>query len=344
MKMAKRTTIQDIANKTGYSKTAVSFAFNSPERISKEAVGRILQAAKELDYIPDPMARNFSLGHHMALGFLLPQRVETTLHNPYMQQVIRGVAEVCQEHGYMLTLIPPLHSSVEEAVKNATVDGIITIGLIIDKNIRGVFRRRHLPLVSIDGAADDEIYSVSIDDTAAARMQLEKVLEKGHRNIAIIALPDDAYADRFQNADTIVRRRKRGYLEALKAYSISQSSIILEAADATIDGGIKSAEKILSSSHPTCFVCMSDAVAIGVINVLSRQGLEDISVIGFDGIVDDMASVPELTTIYQSGKEKGLKSAEILFRLLDGEVDTPMQTLIPYSFHEGETLKEVSWK
>ena len=103
----KRTTIQDIADKTGYSKTAVSFAFNSPSRISKEAVEAILKAAEELDYIPDPMARNFSLGKHMSLGFLLPQRVEYTLMNPYMQEVIRGIAEVCQEHGYMLTLIPP---------------------------------------------------------------------------------------------------------------------------------------------------------------------------------------------------------------------------------------------
>ena len=108
---AKRITIQDIAEKTGYSKTAVSFAFNSPSRISKKAAEKILKAAKELDYIPDPMARNFSLGRHMALGFLLPQRVEASLGNPYIQSVISGIAEVCQKRGYMLTLIPPLHSS-----------------------------------------------------------------------------------------------------------------------------------------------------------------------------------------------------------------------------------------
>ena len=132
----KRTTIQDIADKTGYSKTAVSFAFNSPSRISKEAVEAILKAAEELDYIPDPMARNFSLGKHMSLGFLLPQRVEYTLMNPYMQEVIRGIAEVCQEHGYMLTLIPPLHSSVIEAVKNATAEGEEPMKILVDGGIR----------------------------------------------------------------------------------------------------------------------------------------------------------------------------------------------------------------
>ena len=118
----KRVTIQDIARRTGYSKTAVSFAFNSPSRISKEAVEKILEAARELDYIPDPMARNFSLGHHMAIGYLVPQSAAVALKNPYLQDVMRSIAQVCENHGYMLTVIPPLHASVEEAVKNALVD------------------------------------------------------------------------------------------------------------------------------------------------------------------------------------------------------------------------------
>ena len=53
--------------------------------------------------------------------------------------------------------------------------------------------------------------------------------------------------------------------------------------------------------------------------------------------------MPELTTIYQSGREKGLRSAEILFKLLNDE-KPPLKTLIPYSYHEGETLKESLWK
>ena len=137
---AKRVTIQDIARKSGYSKTSVSFAFNSPERISKEAVEKILRTAKELDYIPDPMARNFSLGRHMSIGFLLPQIFQESLQNPYMISVVRAIGSICESRGYTLTLVPPLHSSVTEAIKNATVDGIITMGLRIDKSIREVLR------------------------------------------------------------------------------------------------------------------------------------------------------------------------------------------------------------
>ena len=335
---AKRITIQDIAEKTGYSKTAVSFAFNSPSRISKKAAEKILKAAKELDYIPDPMARNFSLGRHMALGFLLPQRVEASLGNPYIQSVISGIAEVCQKRGYMLTLIPPLHSSVAEAAKNATVDGLITLGLIIDKDIRSILSRRHLPIVSVDGSADDDIHSVSIDDMGAAELQMRKVLEKGHRKIAMIPLTDDAYAKPDAPA-TVVQKRKEGYRKALEAYSMSFDDIITDAPASTAEEGATVAARILDYSNPTCFIAMSDAAAMGILDVLESRSL-DISVIGFDGLEDGLCKRKRLTTIYQSGKEKGLKSAEILFRLIDGDENTPLYTLLPYTFREGTTLKE----
>ena len=70
----KKTTISDIASKTGFSKTTVSFAFNKPERISPETRERILEVARQEGYIPDPMARNFSSGNHMSVGLLLPQK------------------------------------------------------------------------------------------------------------------------------------------------------------------------------------------------------------------------------------------------------------------------------
>ena len=337
---AKRVTIQDIAEKSGYSKTAVSFAFNSPDRISKEAVEKILQTAKDLDYIPDPMARNFSLGRHMSIGFLLPQIFQESLQNPYTLSVIRAIGNICQSHGYMLTLVPPLHASVTEALKNATVDGIITMGLRIDKSIREVLRQRNLPIVSIDGLEDDEIPAVSIDDRAAGRLQLEKVLEKGHRRIAIITLAGSAFSD--SSSDSIANRRLSGYRDALSEYNLSLDSITAVESEATYSDGVKRTHEILSESSPTCIVTMSDVVALGVIDGIRKKGLNpghDISVMGFDGIEEDGFHTRRLTTIHQSGKEKGMRSAEVLFSLINGE-QAPIKTLIPYYFSEGTTLKE----
>ena len=238
----------------------------------------------------------------MALGFLLPQMLQESLQNPYTQSVIRGFGEVCQEHGYMLTLIPPLHSSVSEAVKNATVDGLMTMGFVLSGKVRSILRIRRMPVVSIDGEADDDVHSVSIDDEKAAELQLRKVLEKGHRRIAIIALPDDAY-----ESSSIARRRRKGYGNALSAFSIPPESIIVSSAKATFRSGMETAGRILDASSPTCFVTMSDAV---------------------------------LSTIAQSGEEKGIRSAELLFMMIDGK-EAPSSIIIPYEYREGTTLKEV---
>ena len=332
---AKRVTIQDIAEKSGYSKTAVSFAFNSPDRISKEAVEKILQTAKELDYIPDPMARNFSLGRHMSIGFLLPQIFQESLQNPYTLSVIRAIGNVCQSRGYMLTLVPPLHASVTEALKNATVDGIITMGLRIDKSIREVLRQRNLSIVSIDGLEDDEIPAVSIDDRAAGRLQLEKVLEKGHRRIAIITLAGSAFSD--SSSDSIANRRLSGYRDALSEYGLSLDSIVAVESEATYSDGMKRTREILSESSPTCIVTMSDVVALGVIDEIRRKGLnpgQDISVMGFDGLEKEGFPCHGLSTIYQSAEEKGRKSAELLFSMIENPGYSPS----PFEYIEGTTL------
>ena len=181
----KRITIADIARESGYSKTAVSFAFNAPERISTNAREKILRTAGKLRYIPDPTARNFSLGRHSSIGFLLPQSIDTCLLNPYIIDVMGGLGTVCQENGYMLTIIPPLNDSLYEAVKNATVDGLITMGYLISDGVGSLVDVRAMPLVMIDGGDSDRFLSVNIDDEAAAYIQLSAALKAGHRRISI---------------------------------------------------------------------------------------------------------------------------------------------------------------
>ncbi|MBQ0072197.1 MAG: LacI family DNA-binding transcriptional regulator, partial [Spirochaetales bacterium] len=143
----KRITIADIAQKSGYSKTAVSFAFNCPERISKEAVDRILSIAREMDYIPDPMARNFSLGRYLSIGFLVPQAFSVSLDNPHSIDVLKGLGSVAESYDYTVTMIPPHHASIAEAIKSATVDGIIAFGLEFSSEIQEAQKRRKLPFV-----------------------------------------------------------------------------------------------------------------------------------------------------------------------------------------------------
>ena len=337
--MGKRATIQDIAQKSGYSKTAVSFAFNAPEKISAEARDRILCIARELGYSPDPMARNFSKGRHMAIGFLLPQNPDKALDNPYTQAVITAIAEVCQENGYVLSIIPPFRSSIPEAVKNAPVDGLITMGLYVDRNIRDALRGRCLPVVSIDGLEEDGFPSVGIDDEAAGYLQMNKVLGHGHKDIAVVSLPKTAYG---KSKSDVTRRREAGYERALAEAGMSLSSILMVESSASYSGGKEAADRILSDHKPSCIVTMADIAALGVISSLSSRGIsipEDVSVVGFDGI--EHTAGPVLSTIVQSASEKGRLSASMLFSAIGDDSLVTERKHIGFAFQEGATLRRI---
>ena len=186
----KRTTIIDLAKACNVSKTTISFAFNNPSRISKETYNLIMQKAKDLDYIPNPAGRNFSLKKKQTIGFLLPQHFEATLSNPYITQVIQGIGNICNIKGYTLTLIPPFNGSMNEAVYKVSVDGLITMGINVEMTIVESLKRMLTPFVTIDGKPGKDIPSINIDDKKAAYDLMKEVLNKGHRKLAIVNLEE----------------------------------------------------------------------------------------------------------------------------------------------------------
>lgn len=346
-KEKKRVTISDIAREAGVSKTAVSFAFNMPGRISKETREKILRTAEKLKYIPDPMARNFSIGKHLSLGFLLPQDTDAALANPYIVEVIRGLGNVCQQRGYTLTIIPPLNDSVFEAVKNATVDGLVTMGYILDEGVKEVIKVRAIPLVMIDGTESSTTFSINIDDEGAGYTQLVRVLELGHRNVALISLPEPAYQSpsEIYPARGLVEKRLEGYYRALREYGIAPASVPLYTGKATRQRGNEIAEEILAKpERPTAIIAMSDIVAIGIIQRLKQAGVkvpEDISVVGFDDIRESELIDPPLTTIAQPAYEKGIAAAETVFAIIDGKSVDRERCRVPFTFIKRDSLKSL---
>ena len=87
---AKRVTMLDIAKTCGVSKASVSFAFNDPKKIKRETYEKIMETARELDYIPNPMAKRLSEGKSYTIGFLLPQKLDVSLNNPYTIEVLKA--------------------------------------------------------------------------------------------------------------------------------------------------------------------------------------------------------------------------------------------------------------
>ena len=326
-----RVTINDIARIAGYSKTSVSFAFNDPSRISETAREKILAIAGELGYVPDPVARNLTLGTHGTIGLLLPETIATAFQNSHLSQVVQGIGEICERENHSLTLIPPRRESLLEGVRSAAVDGLITLGLEPGTDIVELIRQRHLPFVTIDGQDGGGFPVVGIDDRAAAAAAMNHVLDLGHRRIAVVCFVDEP---QLTGVSPVRAARMAGYREALEARGVAVTAAGAQGAagapdarfwecESSMAGGREAAERILDSGDaPTAVVTMSDVIGLGVLEYLGEAGRRvprDVSVVGFDDIPEATLVRPQLTTVSQYGLEKGRRAAEILMRLIGSE-------------------------
>ena len=340
---AKRATMADIARLSGFSKASVSFAFNQPDKISQDTYQKIMAAAKELDYLPDPIAQNLSKGKLNVIGFLLPQSIGSVFSNPYAMDVMKGIGMVCEENGSNISIIPPLNSSIAEALKTAMVDGIITMGCTLDNSITDVIRRRHLPVVSIDGNPVEGIVLVQTDDEKAAETQMSRALELGHRDFVIVALKYNAYIGKEDQDDTI-SKRLRGYRKALEKAGLRLEDQKVINVDPSFEEGEKAAEMIFAESgNASCIICMADILAYGIMNKAEEMDISipgRYSLIGFDGIDILTKGQEKLTTIMQAGFAKGKAAAEELFSEIEGETPEENDYIrnIPFTFEYRTTL------
>src|SRR6202521_3131338 len=184
-----RVTIADVAIAAGVSKTAVSFAFNNPEKLGPATLERVLGVAQELGYAPHPAARALSMRRSGTIGVLIPQRLSTVFANPFLSELIQGMGELCEEHDLTMLLVPPLDGSLEGAIRQASVDGFISLGLSPDDQALETLMRIGIPTVLVDSAASPDHPAVNVDDAGGAEAAALHVAGLGHRDVVVIVLP-----------------------------------------------------------------------------------------------------------------------------------------------------------
>jgi DNA-binding LacI/PurR family transcriptional regulator len=325
-------TIKDIAHKAGVSITSVSFAFNNPERLSEATVQRILEAAEELGYIPDPIARSMNTRRTGTLGILVPQPIFEIARNPFLAEFLEGVGEVCDTAGLSLMIVPPLEGSMRRAIVNAAVDGFLTLGLELFKATMVVLHQRGIPFVMVDSDPVEGIPVVNVDDEGGARAAMNYVLQCGHRDIAILGIRSDK-AGHYQEYTGTLKRRVNGYLAALADYDLTVDDLHIRLVEcpSTLKGGQQAFHQVWKDSpRPTALVAMSDIIAIGAIDAARRSHVQiprDLSIVGFDDIPMASLITPRLTTVAQPLRRKGKLAAQILVKRLENDPSVPHHML-----------------
>ena len=308
----------------------------------------MLSAARDAGYAgPDPVARMLRTGRAGAIGLVLPESLPFALDHPATSELLRGIADACEERRLGLLIIPgSVRSADPRAAIDVAVDGFIAYSLPSDSPMLRLLRDRGVPLVIVDEPRVPGITTVSIDDPGGAAMAARHLLGLGHRRFGVVALAfgSDGYtgpADEGRvTAATydVSARRLEGYRAALAEAGIAPGDVpVYECARSDDDLGRQAGGWLLDRPNaPTAVVAMSDRLALGIMAAARDRGLDvpgRLSVAGFDDAPAAAHSRPALTTIHQPLRLKGYAAARLLLDAPDAsggadELDLPIELIV----------------
>lgn len=309
-------TLKDIAERVGVTPATVSMVLNNKPNIGKETRRKVLKVAKELNYYPHAIARGLATRRTYAIGIVVP-----SLGYHFVSRVLLGIESGIKRFDYSIVLFDALgKKEVEDQiykriVREKRVDGAIVVRLDASDETLQEFAREDVPCVVLDKNTPRS-NCLFVDDAQAAQQATSYLLEKGHRNIALVHGPLEW---------PVFRERKRGYQEALDKAGVQfNPTFLCETHEAEVEDGVEATRKLLSvKSRPTAVFCAAgDVVAAGVISELRRNGFaipDDVAVVGFDDLPIAQVTHPPLTTVRQPYFEMGAESVQILFRRLEGD-------------------------
>ncbi|HET7464980.1 MAG TPA: LacI family DNA-binding transcriptional regulator [Longimicrobium sp.] len=303
-------TTHDVARRAGVSQATVSLVLsgNPRARVAPATRERVLEAAEELGYRPNILARGLVRGKSYAIGVVVPD-----LTNPFYLDVVTGAQRVAAEAGYAVLPGDTRESTPIrhlEALRARQVDGVIIDGV-------GAAALPHDALSELKVVVVDEPSErwpgVASDALAAGRLAAGHLVGLGHRRVAFIGPATDVHG---------FRMRERGFFQALRDSGISLPHEWLRRTPPTVSGGLAAMKALLATSRPTAVFCANDLIAMGALKAALKAGVDvprELSIIGCDDV--EMASVvtPELTTIAIPARELGARAARLLIRQLDGQ-------------------------
>jgi LacI family transcriptional regulator len=321
--VAKRTTIKELARRSGVSIGTVSRALNGYADVAEETRQRILALAEELDYTPQAAARTLVTQRSNVIGvFLMTGEGHPDLQHPFFHEVLVGLRDTLGAHGYDLLLFAGAqpgsghgpHPYLKRC-RHHRVGGAVLLGVPPDDPEVGRLDRSDLPCVGVDmELVGRRSAYVSSDNVAGGRIPVEHLHALGHRRIATIAGPLDTRP---------ARDRLRGYRDGMTAAGLAYRDELVAYGDWYVDSGERAAIELLAQRDPpTAIVAASDMMAVGAYRAIRAAGLDvpgDVSVIGYDDIVLASHLHPPLTTVRQDKAGLGAAAARSLLREIDDD-------------------------
>ena len=321
-------TIKDVAKKSGVGVGTVSRVLNGGTNVNKETAEKVLNAIKELNYIPNSLGAKLRTNKNKVFALLIP-----VINHSFFAELTACVEKEAEKQGYSLLLVcsqkhVKRETEIIDKLNRNEVDGLI----FVTHYDHSLSELKNKNIVTIDRHFALDIPYVSSDNYDSSRKAIEYLIKKGCKKIA--------YLGSKPYVDSEVLLREKAYYDVMEKYGFEKQmmSVVINHGEEQekVDEFIKKYPDIEG-------VFVSGSVMSQVLyNTLKRAGKklpEDIQMISYDGFFGEQKNFNEITCVEQPIEEIANKCIEILIKLNDGE-NVEHKNILNSKFIANKTTKE----
>ena len=314
---ARRTSLKEMAEQLGVSIATVSRALRNSHEVGEEMRTRVQELAKKLNYRPNPFAQSLRQQKPKVIGVVVPNLV-----THYYAAVLDGIEDFATKAGYAVVAANSHedHIREEKAIDNFVsmyVEGIIACLAqdTVDYSHFTEINKMGIPLVFFARTCLPDIFSSVVSNGDEAALQATRhLIDTGSKRIAFIGGP--THLD-------MVKRRKHGYLEALRERNITIDRSIVINGNIDYESARNETLKLLKrEDRPDAILAFNDIItyaAFDAIKTLGQHIPKDVAIIGFTEAESSAFVTPKLSAIMDQAHLTGEKACDLLLRNIRGD-------------------------
>jgi len=313
-------TIKDVAKIAGVSKATVSRALGEYGYVKKETKRKVLNAAREIGYKPDVIARSMVTGHTRTIGLVVAD-----IENPFFARLAHGINDTLTSEDYNLIVCGTNESideerKVIEGLTQKRIDGLIIAPTSSREGTHiSEFFQNKLPVVLVDRVIEDVKFdAVCVKNTEGSYKAVWHLIQNGYKKIGFLS---DSFAI-SSNAE-----RLEGYKRALNDAGIELDMSLIREGIYTIESGYRESVSLLfNSNKPTAVFTANNFMTIGLLKAVKDMELiipNDLAIISFDDMVWFDLISPTITAVAQPIYEIGQVAAQRLLIRIGGDKQSP---------------------
>ena len=335
----KKIKLVDVAEAAGVSKSTVSQFLNGRYNFMSRATKlRIENAIKELNYVPNVIARSLKTDKTKTIGVIVRD-----IAGAYTSTAIRGMDDVCKSHDYNLIIYnTDFDAQTEErALKSLSelrVDGLIIVPSGMNAAQIKTIEKRGIPVAQFQLEREHNDGNIIVSDYKQGAFEAtEYLLKLGHRRICFLTQKFEKIKSRYE--------RYQGYVDALTKHGISVDESLIQFWHR--DKGFKTPlpEVLKMENPPTAIFAQHLAITIDLLKAFDQAEIriaDDLSLIGFDDLpMADFFKVP-ITVVKQQPYQVGREAAALIIKQLESPDSESQRVMISCSLVERRSCKNLS--